>query len=108
MFGFGKFGRARQEIRRLLAAAAVTFLFALQAFSAIELATEADHHCCGEGCPICFELRQCVANMILTGSGMDFEPVLPERIVTERTFTSCSAIEPKHETLVSLKVRLDE
>ncbi len=108
MFGFGRFGRARLEIRRLLSAAAVAFLLGLQTFSAVTIATEADHHCCGEECPVCAELQQCVANMILTGSGLDFEPTPPERIVTERHFTPQSAVEPKHETLVSLKVRLDE
>ncbi len=108
MFGFGRLGRARHEIRRLLSAAAVAFMLGLQAFSAITIAAEADHHCCGEECPVCFELQQCVANMLLTGSGLDLEPTTPERIVTERDFTPQSSVEPQHETLVSLKVRLDE
>ena len=71
MFGFGRFGRVRQKTRRLLAAVGVAILLGFQVFSAAYVAHEADHDCSGEGCPICIQLQQCVANFQLTGSGLE-------------------------------------
>jgi len=71
MFGFGRFGRIRQRTRRFLAAVGVALLLGFQAFSTAYVIHEADHDCHGEGCPICVQLQQCVANFQLTGSGLE-------------------------------------
>ena len=71
MFGLGRFGRMRQRTRRLLAAVGVAILLGFQVLSAAYVAHEAGHDCSGDGCPICIQLQQCVANFQLTGSGLE-------------------------------------
>ena len=71
MFGLGRFGRMRQRTRRLLAAVGVAILLGFQVLSAAYVAHEADHDCCGEECPVCVQLQQCLANFQLTGSGLE-------------------------------------
>ncbi len=108
MLGFGRFGRARQKIRRLLAVVGVSLLLGYQAFSAVVVIHEADHHCHGKDCPICMQIHQCVANFILTGSG--FEPVhtQPDQPKYAGDIIPAKLAETVHPTLVSLKVRMDE
>jgi len=108
MLGFGHLGRARQETRRLLAAIGVAFLLGVQALSTITIVHEADHDCCGEDCPVCAELQQCMAYFQLTGSGLEPEPLRLDQPTADEALAPVAAIEPIHPTLVSLKVRLDE
>lgn len=108
MFGFGRFGRIRQRTRRLLAAVGVALLLGFQAFSAIYITNEADHDCCGEECPICVQLQQCVANFQLTGSGLEADATtvsLP--IIAADSAVPAEVVLPDR-TLVALKVRMDE
>ncbi len=108
MFGFGRFGRARQKTRRFLAAVGVALLLGFQIFSMAYIAHEADHACCGEECPVCVLLQQCAANLQLTGSGLEADatrvslpmgvadPVVPAEVV------------PPSRSLVALKVQFNE
>jgi len=108
MFGFGKFGHARQATRRFLAAVGVALLLGLQAFSTAYLVHESDHQCCGDGCPVCLQLQQCVANFQLAGSEMPSEP---PHIGIPPTFDGMSpvaVVELPSLTLVSLKVRFND
>ena len=108
MFGFGRFGRMRQRTRQFLAAVGVAILLGFQVFSAAYVAHEADHECSGEGCPVCVQLQQCVANFQLAGSGLSSNP---PQIGIPQTFEGIapvSVVELPSLTLVSLKVRFND
>lgn len=77
-------------------------------FSAFYIAVEADHDCCGEGCPICACIQMCENTL---------------REIVGRTIAKLSALSPvlcifliaatfaasiPQETLVSGKVRLND
>jgi len=108
MFGFGRFGRIRQRTRRFFAAVGVAFLLGFQAFSTAYLIHEADHDCHGEGCPICVQLQQCVANFQLTGPGLEADTAVvslpitaPDRIVPVEVALS-------NRSLVAQKIQFNE
>ena len=108
MLGFGQFGRIRQRTRRFLAAVGVALLLGVQAFSTVYIAHEADHDCCGDDCPICVQLQQCVANFQLTGSGLEtdtatvpFPICATDRIIPVDVVQSC-------RSLVAQKIQFNE
>ncbi len=56
--------------KRLAAVLAVLFAF-IMLFSAVYIALEADHDCCGEDCLVCAQLRACeelLRNLLLTAA----------------------------------------
>ncbi len=108
MFGLGRFGRMRQRTRRLLAAVGVAILLGFQVLSAAYVAHEADHDCCGEECPVCVQLQQCLANFQLTGSGLEagttgvsLPIIVADRIVPVEVLPQC-------RSLVAQKVQFNE
>ncbi len=108
MFGFGRFGRVRQRIRRLLAAVGVAFLLGFQILSAAYVAHEADHDCSGEGCPICVQLQQCVANFQLTGSGLEADSaVVSLPIIAADRIVPVDVALP-NRSLVAQKIQFNE
>jgi len=108
MLGFGRFGLSRQRTRRVLAAAGAALLLFLQAFSSAFLALESDHDCVGDGCPVCVQLQQCVANFQLAGSGLS--PDQPQAGIppTFEGIAPGAVVELPSLTLVSLKVRFND
>ena len=108
MFGFGRFGRVRQRTRRFLAAVGAAFLLGFQVFSAAYVAHEADHECCGEGCPVCVQLQQCVDNFQLTGSDLPPDPPHTGIPPTFEGIVPVADVELPSLTLVSLKVRFND
>lgn len=108
MFGFGIFGHARQKTRRFLAFAGIALLFCFQLFSLAYIAIEADHDCCGEDCPICLDIRHCLANLQLTGSGLEDASVGDELPPADTYCPPSSVPALVSATPVSLKVRLNE
>ncbi len=108
MFGFGRFGRVRQQTRRLLAAVGVAFLLGYQIFSVAYIAHEADHDCEGEGCPVCVQLQQCVANFQLTGSGLEADATTVSLPILAAASAVPAEVVLPSRTLVALKVRMDE
>ncbi len=108
MFGFGRFGRMYQQTQRLLAAVGVAFLLGFQIFSAAYIAHEADHECCGDGCPVCVQLQQCVANFQLIGSGLEADATsAPVPIITADQIVPVEVLPPP-QSLVALKVQFNE
>lgn len=91
----------------MLAAVGAALLLCLQTFSAAYLVHEADHDCCGEGCPVCLQIQQCFANFQLTDPGTTLESAPADVPQTAGCFEPVAAFEPSAITLVSLKVRLD-
>ena len=108
MFGFGRFGRVRQRTRRFLAAVGAAFLLGFQVFSAAYVAHETDHDCCGDGCPVCVQLQQCVANFQLAGSGLPSEPPHIGIPPTFEGIAPVADVEWPSLTLVSFKVRFND
>ena len=108
MLGFGRFGRMRQQTRRLLAAAGVALLLGVQILSTVYIAHEADHDCEGEGCPVCVQLQQCVANFQLTGSGLEADtPTVSLPICAADRIVPVDVVQPCR-SLVALKVQFNE
>lgn len=108
MFGFGSFGRVRRDTRRLFVAVAVGLLLGVQVFSAAYIVHEADHDCRGEGCPVCVQLEQCVANFQQTGTGIEADTA----VVSLPVFAADAAIpaeaQPQSLSLVAQKVQFNE
>ena len=108
MFGFGRFGRVRQKTRRLLAAVGVAILLGFQVFSAAYVAHEADHDCSGEGCPICIQLQQCVANFQLTGSGLEADTVVVSLPIIATDRIAPVEVALPNRSLVAQKIQFNE
>lgn len=108
MFGFGRFGHARQATRRLMAAVGVALMLGLQAFSAAYLAHESDHECSGESCQVCVQIQQCVANFQLAGSGFAADAANAPLPVTAADQTIPAVVVSPSLTLVSQKVQFNE
>ena len=104
----GRLGRAGQKTRRILAAVAVAFLLGIQVLSAVYVAHEADHDCSGEGCPICVQIHQCVANFQLTGTGTEADtPTASLHIIAADPIILIEAM-PSDRSLVAQKVQFNE
>ena len=108
MLGFGQFGRVREKTRRILSAVAAALFLGFQVFSAAYIIHETDHDCCGEGCPICVQLEQCVSNFQQTGSGLEADTtavslptIVADRIVPVEVLPQC-------RSLVTQKVQFNE
>ena len=108
MFGFGRFGRERQRLRQFFAAVGVAFLLGFQVFSAAYLAHEADHDCCGDGCPVCVQLQQCVENFQLTGSGLEADAAVVSLPSVAAEQTVPAEVLPQSRSLVDQKVQFNE
>ncbi len=93
-----------------MAGLSAAFLLAVVAFSSIVVASEAEHDCAGQDCPICLEMQGCVANFQLLGSshGGNAGTAMPVAIPagTEK-FVACAYRAPS-QTLQTLDVRFDE
>ena len=98
----------RQRTRRFLAAAGVGFLLGFQAFSTAYLIHEADHECCGEGCPTCVQLQQCVANFQLTGSGLEADTAVVSLPIIAADRILPVEVLPPNRSLVAQKVQFNE
>ena len=108
MFDFGRYGRIRQRTRRFLAAVGVALLLGFQAFSTVYIVHEADHDCCGDDCPICVQLQQCVANFQLTGSGLETDTAtVPFPIVAADRIIPVEVALP-NRSLVAQKIQFNE
>ena len=108
MFGFGRFGRISQRTRRLLAAVGVAFLLGIQVHSAAYIAHEADHACSGEGCPICIQLQQCVANFQLTGSGLEADTAVVSLPIIAAVWIAPVEVALLNRSLVAQKIQFNE
>lgn len=82
-------------------------LFITILFSAFFIAVESHHDCCGEDCPICYSIEQCINTLHNICDGIICITVVafPILVLTFLRFPIiCDLIE---NTLVSQKVRLD-
>ncbi len=95
------------KMKRPAALAAGLFMLIAVLFSALYLASEADHDCAGEDCPICSVMHQCenTLHRISDGTAAPAAAPLPAVIfLFSALFISINHID---ETLVSEKVRLN-
>ena len=91
--------------KRLAAVLAVLLAF-IMLFSAVYIALEADHDCCGENCVICAQLRACeelLRNLLLTAALLSAAGCLCalSRVISRAAsrFVAC-------HSLIALKVKL--
>lgn len=108
MFGFGRFGRVREKTRRILSAVAAALFLGFQGFSAAYIIHEADHDCCGEGCPICVQLEQCVSNFQQTGTGIEADTTAVSLPVFAVEAAIPAEVQRPSLSLVSQKVQFNE
>ena len=86
---------------------AVTVLFVML-YSALFIATKADHDCVGENCTICCQIHVCqntLKNLSLALCATVFAAALPYTLY--RGISVCTDY-AQHYTLVSLKVKLSD
>jgi len=98
----------RQGTRRLLAAVGVAVLLGLHVFSAAYIVHEAGHDCCGEGCPVCVQLQQCVSNFQLAGSGLEADAASAPLPAAAADPDVSFEVVPPCRSLVAQKVRFNE
>ncbi len=108
MPGFGQFGRMRQRTRRILSAVAAALFLGFQVFSAAYIIHEADHDCCGEGCPICVQIEQCVSNFQQTGTGIEADTTAVSLPVFAADAAIPAEVQLPNLSLVSQKVQFNE
>lgn len=106
MFGFGRFGR--EKPRRILSAVAAALFLGFQVFSAAYIIHEADHDCCGEGCPICVQIEQCVSNFQQTGTGIEADTTVVPIPVFAVEAAIPAEVQLPSLSLVSQKVQFNE
>ena len=95
-------------MKRLLATAGAVLLLSIHIFSAAYIDHEADHECCGDDCPVCVQLQQCIGNFQLAGSGVDAvaAPCVAAMVAAEPVVPVEAA--PQNRSLVALKVQFNE
>ena len=100
--------RPNAHTRRVLSGLCAAFVLATLSFSSVFVATEANHDCGGEDCPICQEIQTCIENFQLVGSSTPTcdGPLLGATLSTVET-APCACRAPA-TTLQSLDVRFDE
>ena len=98
----------RTGFRKIAASLTVMVLLFVMLFFISYVTLESDHDCCGEECPVCVQLRQCVANFHLTGSGIEADTTA----VSLPVFAADAAIPAEVQlpilSLVSQKVQFNE
>ncbi len=101
MRGFGLSGT-----NKIMAGIMVVMLLVVVLFSTFFIASEIDHDCCGDDCPICTFIHQC-ENTIRGISGTVLYPFAFVSILVILVTAPASAAAVSTDTLVSIKVRMD-
>ena len=93
--------------KRIAAGVMGLMMLVLVAFSAFYIAAEADHDCCGEGCPICACIHQCENTLrgIGDGAAVRCAAVAPAVLILLAAAFVIPAV--SLDTLISGKVRLN-
>ena len=91
-----------------MAAVGVAMLLGFQVLSTGYVAHEADHDCCGEGCPICIQLQQCVANFQLTGSGLEADTAVVSLPIIAAVRILPVEVALPNRSLVAQKIQFNE
>ena len=100
--------RPNAHTRRVLSGLCAAFVLATLAFSSVFVATEADHDCGGQDCPVCQEIQTCIENFQLVGSAPASDTsTLPEICHFTVEAAPCARRAPV-TTLQTLDVRFDE
>ena len=98
----------RSRIIHIAAGILTVVLLAVVLVSSFYIAEEADHDCEGEDCPICETIRQCEALLHQVGLGIILVASTVVPTVWSVLTGSLRACDLPQETLVSMKVRLND
>ncbi len=77
-------------------------------FSSFYIASEANHDCRGEDCPICFCIQQCENTLRGVGSGITAQAAVIMPFLSILFAAAFIAAAASSDTLVSRKVRLND
>ncbi len=87
---------------------ACALIVAFMLFSAFFIASEANHDCTGHDCPICVLIQQCENNLRQMGCGALALVSVIIPVVSIFIFAYFSICNLTQETLVSMKIRLND
>lgn len=95
-------------VNRIAAGIMAILMLAFVVFSAVFIAEETDHDCCGEDCPVCACIRliENAQRQLGTGAPVSFPYILPVLFISLTAVLSFTAV--LKTTLVSQKVRMDD
>ena len=98
---------SKSKALRIAAVTMGLMMLILVLFSAFYIAAEADHDCCGEGCPICACIHQCEKTLrgIGDGTAVRCAAVAPVILILLAAAFVIPAV--SLDTLISRKVRLN-
>ena len=98
---------SKSKALRITAGIMGLMMLILVLFSAFYIATEADHDCCGEDCPICAYIHQCENTLRGIGDGTAVRPVIIAPVILFRLAAAFTITAVSRDTLISRKVRLN-
>lgn len=94
--------------KKLLAVTIVCMLCSVLMFSAFFIASENNHDCSGENCPICFQINMCESTVKSVGTGIAAAAFMAA-VVFVLILNNLNSSDPfLFETPVSLKVKLTD
>ena len=98
---------SKSKALRIAAGIMGLMMLILVLFSAFYIAAEADHDCCGEGCPICACIHQCEKTLrgIGDGTAVQCATIVPAILILFAAAFVIPAV--FRDTLISRKVRLN-
>lgn len=106
---FRRLLRPNGASRRIFSGLLSALLLGVLLFSSVLVASEADHDCSGQDCPVCLELQDCVSNFQLLGSALGGESVMPVPSATIGSDVRVACVyHAPALTLQRLDVRFDE
>ena len=98
---------SKSKALRIAAGIMGLMMLVLVAFSAFYIAAEADHDCCGEGCPICACIHRCENTLRGIGDGPAVRSAIVAPVILFLLAAAFIIPAVSRDTLISRKVRLN-
>lgn len=98
---------SKSKALRIAAGIMGLMMLVLVAFSAFYIAAEADHDCCGEGCPICACIHHCENTLRGIGDGTAVRTAIVAPVILFLLAAAFIIPAVSLDTLISRKVRLN-
>ena len=95
------------KVLRITAGIMGLMMLVIVLFSAFYIAAEANHDCCGEGCPICACIHQCENTLRGFGDGTAVQSAVVAPVILILFAAAFAVTAVCQYTLVSRKVRLN-
>ena len=99
--------RKESRFNQILALVAVAATIFVMLFSFEYIVDNVHHHCVGENCPICHEIKQCESNIRTIGAGVVLACVCVQIFSFVAKITATGVSHQIVASLISQKVRMD-